>query len=218
MKAIRSDEFKKLNDGIKKTLPDVSKLEVIETQHQQSPADTLKAVREALTLYELAYYQLRNFATQCGEFSIGEEDIILFNNLMDSITTAYPSILTLYTKIQSKYVENKGFMSLCEKSGWNLIDIICGECGSPMAVTEGLGNLSVYYKCEKEGCNNRMNPQLFERIYSKIIDAMAKNPDTDLTGLKWENKTSYQYHTFEVSKFSPNKVTVKVRNVYRNGM
>ncbi|MDK2793871.1 MAG: Topoisomerase binding zinc finger [Caldanaerobacter sp.] len=95
---------------------------------------------------------------------------------------------------------------------WNLLKLICGECGEELVIREG--PWGSFYACSAyPKCYNRMNLDIYEKILDEIEEKMRMNPRTILTNHVWRYKTGYQFYEFKVVKQLPGQYLISVLNI-----
>lgn len=98
------------------------------------------------------------------------------------------------------------------KVQWDLIQLQCEHCGSDLEIKEG--PWGCFYSCtDYPNCYNRMNVEIYEKILDEITEVLNKYDNINLTGYKWEFRTSYQNYEFKIEKQLPERFIVSVNNL-----
>ena len=95
---------------------------------------------------------------------------------------------------------------------WDLIQLKCGQCGSDLEIVEG--PWGCFYSCtDYPNCFNRMNVEVYERVLDEVVEKMTEYDNVNLTGYKWEFKTSHQHYRFKIERQLPERFIISVINV-----
>ncbi|NLZ51948.1 MAG: hypothetical protein GX892_02180 [Thermoanaerobacteraceae bacterium] len=100
---------------------------------------------------------------------------------------------------------------------WNLLKLVCGECGEDLEVKQG--PWGYFYGCPAyPKCCNRMNIEVYEKILDNIKEMLQANPRTVLTNHVWRHRTGYHYYEFKVIKELPGQYLISVSNIKKKAV